>query len=105
MYNFLVPLNLQIGEATDQTLLVSWKRPENNEEPIHNYRVRAEDARGHLYKCWPYDPNPIRINCIFRNLSPCQPYNISVKACARGNDCGPATIKQGFTLPEGILYG
>ncbi|VUZ40982.1 unnamed protein product [Hymenolepis diminuta] len=97
-----VPLNLQIGKATDQTLLVSWKRPENNEEPIHNYKVRTEDARGHVHKCLPPNPNPTRINCIFRNLPPCQPYNISVETCARENDCGPATIKQGFTLPEAV---
>ncbi|VDO10423.1 unnamed protein product [Rodentolepis nana] len=96
------PLNLIIANATDQTLLASWERPKDNEEPISNYRVITSDERGHEYRCDPTNLNSTRINCLVRNLSPCQHYSISVRTCARGYDCGPAITTQEYTLPEAV---
>ncbi|KAM7537464.1 hypothetical protein Aperf_G00000064568 [Anoplocephala perfoliata] len=96
------PSNLKIANLTDTTIDASWHRPSNNGDTITSYRAKAINKLGKVYSCVPSTVAQYRTHCSFKGLSPCQPYNISVRTCAREADCGPVISEQAFTLPSSV---
>ncbi|VDM30971.1 unnamed protein product, partial [Hydatigera taeniaeformis] len=93
------PLDLQMGSPTATTIYASWSSPKSTEEAIVGYRALAVDSLGKVTTCNSSWHSQSRPECTFRDLSPCMRYNISVRTCAREDDCSVEVTGVEYTLP------
>ncbi|KAL5110442.1 Receptor-type tyrosine-protein phosphatase delta [Taenia crassiceps] len=98
----VAPLDLQIGSPTNTTIYASWARPQPTGEKITGYRAVAVDILGKVNSCTPSELSGARLGCTFKGLSSCMRYNISVRTCARKDDCSVETTGIEYTLPATV---